>query len=196
MKRAWLAVIAVWLSVAVPAHAQVIDRMMAVVNNHIVTLSDVSRERLVRQVLGNNSSSDDKVILHDLIDAQIIEDEITQLANIEVSEADVDREFNRIADRRGLPASILHDAIRRRLRAEQFFAIRFRESTRVSDDETRQYYETVFTPEARKRGLEPIPPLDQVSETIQKNITQEKAAKELESWLEVTRQRSDIEIFP
>src|SRR2546429_4217559 len=71
--------VGVWLiTAALNLNAQVIDRMMAVVNNHIITLSDVTRERLIREVLGNKGMRDDKAILYDLIDAQIIEDEIAQ----------------------------------------------------------------------------------------------------------------------
>src|SRR5262249_20287917 len=154
--------------------AQVIDRMVAVVNKHVITLSDVNRERAIREALGDKSPKDDKAIVNDLIDAQIIQDEIAQLATIEVSEDDVDREINRVSDRHGIPLAALRDAVRRRLSAEQFFDIRFREPIRVTDDEIRQYYENVFVPEAQKAGANPIPPLEQVSDKIQKNIIEEK----------------------
>jgi len=189
-------VVVLLLASAPRTDAQIIDRMKAVVNNHIITLSDVNREKVVREVLGYKGPNDDKSILQDLIDAQIIEDEITQSANVDVTEEAVDREFSKISDYRGLPASVIRDALRRRLRADQFFDIRFRQVVRVTDDEIQQYYQDRFVPEAQKSGMNPIPPLAQVTESVQKNIIEEKTVQEVDKWLATNRQRSDVEIFP
>jgi len=43
------------------------------------------------------------------------------------------------------------------------------------------YYEDVFVPAAKSRGLSPIPPLAEVEEGIRRNIVEEKSAKEIEA---------------
>ena len=67
---------------------------------------------------------------------------------------------------------------------------------RVTDDEVRQYYENTFVPEARRRGMSPIPALDDaVAAQIRTNVTTVKMMHEVDTWLDVTRKRSDIEVF-
>jgi len=179
-----------------PAQGQIIDRIMAVVANHVITLSDVSLERQIRETLGEKGATDDPTILNDLINAQVIDLDIIQSANIQVPEAAVDNVLRNIRDFHGLAESVVRDAVRRRLRVNQFFDIRFRQAIRATDDDVRQYYNNVFVPEERKRGVSTPTPLDQVSDTIQKNIVEEKTMHEVDVWLEAARQRSDIEIFP
>lgn len=182
--------------IAVPSSAQIIDRIMAVVSNHIITLSDVAQERHIREVLADNGPNDDKTILNDLINAHLIETEIGQSAAVDVTEDQIDKELSRITDLHGISPSLLREAIRRRLRASEFFDLRFRQAIRASDDDIKKYYDEVFAPEARKRGVNPVPSLDQVSDLIQKNIVEEKTVHEVDAWLDETRQRSDVEIFP
>ena len=178
------------------APAQIIDRMLAVVGGQILTLSDVAQEKQIREVLAEKGPSDDKSILNDLINSQLIEVEIGQSPGIDVSDDTIDEAMRRIPDLHGLAPKIVREAIRRRLRASQFFDVRFRQAIRASDDEIAQYYKDVFVPEAQNRGVNPVPPLVQVSEMIQRNIIEEKTVKEVDAWLEATRQRSDVEIFP
>lgn len=197
MKRMFIPLILAVLAIGSSnLEAQVIDRMMAVVDNHIITLSDVVRERQIREVLSTQGADDDKTILNDLINAQLIDNEIIQSTNIEVTDADIDSEFARITQLRGLAPSAVRDAIGRRLRTEQFFDVRFRQAVRASDDEIQQYYKNIFVPEAQKRGVTSVPTLDQVSDVVQKNLIEEKTMHEVDVWLAATRQRSDVEIFP
>jgi hypothetical protein len=75
--------------------------------------------------------------------------------------------------------------------------MRFRQLIRPTDEEIRRYYEEVFVPETRKRGLQSIPPLtesDLVS-AIRENVIQENLDHEVEVWLEAIRRRSNVEIF-
>jgi hypothetical protein len=178
------------------SYAQIIDRMMAVIGNHIITLSDVEQERRIREVLGEKGSNNDKSILNDLINSFLVQAEIGQSAAIDVSDADIDSAMRQISDLHGIAPGVIRDAIRRRVRASQFFDARFRQAIRPTNDEIQQYYQAVFVPAAQKQGTNPIPALEQVSQMIAQNIVEEKMVREVDSWLEETRQRSDVEIFP
>lgn len=184
------------ITVVVTAPAQIIDRIMAVVANHIITLSDVVQERRIRDVLAEKGPSDDKSILNDLINAQLIDSEIGQSAGVDVTEEEIDNALHQIPDLHGIEPELVRDAIRRRLQTSQFFDLRFRQAIRAGNDEIQQYYNNVFVPEAQRRGVSPVPTLDKVSEMIQKNIIEEKTVHEVDAWLDATRQRSDVEIFP
>jgi hypothetical protein len=190
----WLLLVSFLLCTNV-MHSEIIDHIMAVVNNRIITLSDVRQEREIRMVLGEQRSNDDKAILKDLIDGALIEEQIAQFPGIKISEEEVERELSNIRVPDSVPESGMREAIGRRLLRLEYFQLRFRQFIRPTDEEIRQYYESVFLPEARNRGLNPIPPLDEVSDLVRKNVVEEKLMHEIEDWLEANRRRSQIEIF-
>jgi len=193
MKR--LILILLLIAAASSTRAEIIDRIKAVVGNRIITLSDLNREKRIREVLGAHPAKNDDELLHEMIDSVIVETEAIQFPGIEVSEADVDRQVKPALQPSGIPEAVLREAILKRLRAEQFFALRFRQFVTVTDDELRKYYEQVFVPEARRRGLAEIPNLDRVKDMIRNNVIDEKTMHEIETWLEATRRRSAIEIL-
>src|SRR5262245_42529988 len=177
----------------VRARAEIIDRIVAVANNRVVTLSDVRRAAVVRTILGH-PTIDQKQLVRELVDSVLIEEQIAQFFGVEVTEPQVDEVMKSVADLRGLPADVVREAVRRRLRADQFFELRFRQFLRATDAEVADYYSKVFLPAAEKKGG-PVPTLEQVADMIRESVIQEKAAHEVDSWLEAIRRRSDIEIF-
>jgi hypothetical protein len=178
---------------AVVAGAEIIDRIVAVVNNHVITLSDVRRAQRVRVVLGYPSIND-KQLVRELVDAELIEEQIAQFFGVDVTEAEVDEVMKDVSDLRGVPVDVVRGAVRGRLRADEFFELRFRQFLRATDAEVGDYYTKIFVPAAQQKGG-PVPTLEQVTDMIRNSVIQEKAAREVESWLEAIRRRSDIEIF-
>ena len=178
---------------AIQARAEIIDRIVAVVNRHVLLMSDLRRERELRQLLNENTPADDKTLVQELVDRQVIDDQIALFPGIEITDQDVQEEFRR----RNLSGSVsdtVRDAIRLRLRTADFFNQRFRQFIQATDDEIRQYYENRFIPEARRRG-QAIPPLTEVTELIRNNVVEEKLMHDVDNWLEASRRRSEIEIF-
>jgi hypothetical protein len=181
------------LLVTIPVRAEIIDRIVASANSRIVTLSDVRRAAAVRTVLGY-PTIEQKQLVRELVDSVLIEEQIAQFFGIEVTESQIDEVMKAVTDLHGLPVDVVREAVRRRLRADQFFEVRFRQFLRATDAEIADYYNKVFLPAAQKKGG-PVPTLEQVSEMIRESVISEKAAHEVDSWLESIRRRSDIEIF-
>ena len=175
--------------------SEVIDRTLAIVNNHLVTLSDVRREREIRAVMGMQESKDDSTILKELVDDQIVQEQIAQFPGVEVTDAQIDMALRGYTDLRGVPLVVMREAIARRLRTAEFIELRFQPFIQATDDEIRAYYENIFVPEAEKRGLSPVPTLEQTKEALRENVVQEKVKHEVDNWMEANRRRSDIEIF-
>ena len=177
--------------------AEVIDRIVAVVEGRIITLSDLRGEREIRAILGEKATTDDATLRKLLVDSYLIEREIADYPNTEVTDAEVDEYVARVVQRPGPASNALRDAVRRRIRIQKFFDIRFRQSIRPTDDEIRRYYEDVFVPEARNRGLQSIPLLTDpaVANAIRENVIQENLDENVEVWLEAVRRRSNVEIF-
>jgi hypothetical protein len=190
------AIILLGIFIAASSQAQIIDRILAVVDNYIITSSDLRREHEVRAVLGEDPARDERALLKALIDAHIIEDQASEyFGDIDATETDVDEVMKGITELRGLHPSVVRSSIQKRLRNREFVELRFRQFIRATDAEIKEYYETVFVPAAKSKGANPIPPLDQITDLIRHNVVEEKVARDLETWIDAIRRRSDIEIF-
>lgn len=176
-------------------HAEVIDKIVATVDDQIITLSDLQQERELRAVLGDSPMDDDGALLQQVIEQRLIEQQIGDYPGTQVTEAEIDADLDKISDPDSVPQSVLRKAIARRIRIGKYFQLRFRQFIRPSDDDVRKYYDDIFVPEAKARGLNPIPPLEQVVDAVRRNVVEEQLNHDVSAWLEAVRQRSDIEIL-
>jgi hypothetical protein len=177
--------------------AEVVDRILAVVDGHVITLSDVRQERQVRAVLGEKPVSDDLAVAQELADEYLIEQQIKDYPNLNVDDAEVDEEVVKFLDKEREASPALRQAVRRRIRAQKFFDLKFGEIIRPTDEQIRHYYSEVFVPEARNRGLDPVPPLNdsEMTKAIRENVIRENLDHEVDVWLQAIRRRSTIELF-
>ena len=177
------------------ARAEVIDKILAVVDGHIITASDLRQERDILMRLNEKPVDDDKVLIQQLIDNYLIETQIVDFPGIDVTDADVDQELQKSLESNGAPPPALREAVRLRLRMHKYFELRFGQFIHASDVDVSNYYKAVFVPEANQRGLNPVPPLEQVSDLVRNNVVQESLNHEITIWLEAIRRRSNIEVF-
>jgi hypothetical protein len=181
--------------VCFPAHAEILDKIVAVVDTHIITLSDLRQERGIRTILGEKPIDDDPALIRQLVEDYLIESQIADFPGVEPSDEEIDAELMKFQVRDGLPPKVLREAVRKRTRMANYFEVRFRQFIRPSDDDVRKYYETIFVPEGRSRNLNPIPAFEQMAEAIRKNVIEEQLSHDVDNWLEAIRRRSDIEIL-
>jgi hypothetical protein len=183
------------LLVRIPvSSAEIIDRVIGVVDGRIITLSDLRQERAIRAALGGTTPEGDRALLDDLIERSLMVGQLEEFPGVQVAEEEIVARLGKVANRQGLTEAVLREAIRLRLLIAGYLDLRFRQFIRISDEEVRKYYDEVFAPEVRARGASP-PPFEQVAEGIRKNVTEEKLNRELDNWLEAVRRRSDVEIL-
>jgi hypothetical protein len=184
-------------AIAPSASAEVIDRVVAIVEGHVITLSDVRQERVLRSQLGDRAVDDDRILAGQLVDNYLVERQIADYPNIDVSDEEVADEIQQLKGVATPVPNAIREAVRRRIRIQKFFDVKFRELIRPTADEISKYYEEVFVPEARKRGLQSVPPLTdpEMSSAIRENVIQESMDHEISVWLEAIRRRSNVEIF-
>lgn len=183
---------ALLLLLAQPLFGEVLDRIVAIIDNKfIITLSDIRKERAIQTALSTDAGTDD-AIAEALIERHLVEDQIAQFLEIEVPEDLVTERLRSIGNAPGVSTQDLRQALVGELRRRQFMIERFQQFIRVSDEEIQQYYNDVYAPEARRRG-EPVLPLEQVAEQIRQNKIAEKTNEEVGSWLMELRRRSRIE---
>ena len=176
------------------SRADLIDRMLAIVDGRVITLGDIRRHGEVARLFGDPVGDDESDLLQEVIEDLLIRDQIDQFPGLQVEEERVDETIAQLPDTDALTPEATRDAVRDRLERISYFDLRFRRFTEATDEEIVIYYETVFLPEALARGLEPLPALDEVSDLIGENVITEKADREISVWTESLIARSDIEV--
>jgi hypothetical protein len=197
-RRHWIAAAAL---IAVAVHsgaAEIIDRIVAVVDHkHIVTASDIRQERAIRNALGE-AAPEEREILRQLIDRTLVEEQMTQIPGLEVTDRELETELSGLRNplAAGLPE--VRAYVRARMKRARYEDRRFRQFIRVSAEEKEAYYRDVFLPEAFQAGLSPVPEMDdpEIDALIERNIVEEKVEREVSSAMEALYARSDVETFP
>ena len=176
------------------SHAETLDKIVAVVDGRLITLSDVRQETVIRNLLGETAINDDAVV-QQLIEGYLIESQLAGYPGINVTDDEIAEALSKIQKKDGVSPSALHDGVLRRMRTARYFDVRFRQFLTPTDQDVRKYYDEIFVPEARARGVNPIPPLEQVKDAIRMNVLNEQLDHEVSIWLEAVRRRSNIEIL-
>ena len=210
--RPWLQLVLALLALST-ASAQVIDRMAAVVNRHVVMESEVDQEARVEYLMAGKpleklTQPDTAAALDRLIDRSLLEQQVGKDVDVEPAPAEVAAElrqvrqqFPRAATLEGWNALLasygvterdIQDHLAAQLRVLRFIDLRFRGLVRVDRNAIETYYQQKFLPELRKRGA-PEPPVTEVSSKIEKILTEQGIDEMLNHWLETLRSQARIE---
>ena len=182
---------------------EVIDRMVARVENDIILLSDI-RFLSHYQMLVDGKSESDAQILDRLIDQWIVRNEASVARTPKPSETEIDRGVQRLQQsfaskddyeaRRKLAG--LSEADVRRLTADQLYLnnyldSRFRASVQVNDQAIEAFYQNALLPRAKARGQSP-PTLDAAHDYIQEALVQQGINEQADRWLNESRARIHV----
>lgn len=195
----WLCVLA-----SMSANAQqVVDRIVARVEDEIVLQSDV--EQLARyQLLVDGKAESNDQILDRLIDQWIVKKEAEASRFPAASDADVDRGIQRLkrsfakeedfeAQRKkvGLSDEDIRQIVTAQTYLSNYLDSRFRPSVQVDDKAIQDFYDTAVIPRAKARGQEP-PTFDAARDVIQEVLTQQGINAQADKWLKESRTRLSI----
>ncbi|HUJ29731.1 MAG TPA: hypothetical protein VLY23_00510 [Candidatus Acidoferrum sp.] len=184
-----------------------IDGIAARIEDDIITSSEV-RELAAFQELVDGRAKSRGEIIRELTDQWIVRQEATATNYRQPADEEVNRAYDALAKQFGSPAAFqeraatlnLSDAVIRRLLREQlylarFLDYRFRPAAQVDRQQIEDYYEKEFAPQLKARG-EPVPPVDDVEDTIREVLIQRAINDRATKWLEDTRERLKVEIVP
>ncbi len=193
---------AVW---AVPASGrEILDRVLAIVGGHIVTLSD-ARAAVALGLAGPSRSADpiaDAVAV--LIDRRLILTEVDRYQVPDPDAAAVERRLAELAAR--LPADVPLDLVlsalaldreglrrlaRDDLRMAAYLAQRFG-LIRPSDEEVAAYYRERAA-DLAQRGV--VPPLAEVAEALRESLAASRRDQLVAQWVADLRRRTDIVVL-
>ena len=195
------------------ARGAVLDRIAAVVGDEIILESDVGKLVAVRYLAskpGENEGAYRDRILDVLITDALRERELRKAGGLEPEPAEVEARLkaleNRVEAERGRTFDeVLREAgvtrgeaaayVRRGLMLQTFVRERLTPAIRVTDAEIKAYYDGPFRDEARRKGLEKLPPMSEVTDEIRDLLRERKLNEAIKRWTEDLRQSTRILIY-
>jgi peptidyl-prolyl cis-trans isomerase SurA len=188
-----------WIVLAIGvARAEVIDRIVAVVDGALITQSDVTAAIRLGFVYPPAA------VVDRLIERLLMLKEVDRYAPPDPAEAVVDRAVAGIRDRAGSPAQfdaillqtgIGFDQIRRNarddLRIESYLQQRFG-AIQPTDDEMREYYREHAAEFSQGAVLRPF---EEAREVVKAALVAERRAATIRDWLTELRRRANVNIL-
>lgn len=201
--------VALALVLAVPPAAgeELVERIVAVVDDDPIFLSDV--ERVIALGLIEAAEDEDpralrRRVLDALIDQRLRLHEVERFEGTRVSVEEVDRQLARIRERHGGGAGLaaalerlgldeegLRLLLTRQLRVLAYIEERLGPRVFVDLDDIRAYYEGELVAEMARQGESP-PPLADVREAIRRLLRERRLNEEIERWTEELRLAADV----
>jgi len=199
-------VVAAMIVVAAPCFGrqELIDRIVARIENDIILLSDVRELSRYQQFVDGKAESDQD-ILNRLIDQWIVRNEAKAALFPQPSEEDVDRSLRRLKrsfstseafEERRKQSGLTDEEILRMLKSQLYLSnyldTRFRPSIQIDEQAIEDYYKTRVVPRAESRGQTP-PTIEAAHDFIQEALVQRAINVQADKWLKESRTRVRID---
>jgi hypothetical protein len=185
------------------AHAEIIDRILAVVNGALIMQSDVMMAVRLELVPGSSAPDSMAAPLDALIERRLVLEEVDRYAPPDPGEADVDRRLNEVRARAGIAfeavlreSGISVDQLRRQmrddLRIDAYLLQRFG-AMQPSEEEIQQYYRD-HQSTLMRNGV--IRPLDEMRDQVRSELMANQRAVMIKDWIAGLRRRATINVLP
>ena len=188
------------------AGQEVVDRIVARVENDIILLSDVKELREYQELVDGKSESQ-SAILDRLIDQWIVRSEAELAQFPKPDDLEIDRGVSRVVKsftspeeyearkkQSGLSDGEVRKIVAAQLYLSNYLDSRFRPSAQIDEKAIEDFYQNKVVPRAKARGQEP-PSLDAARDIIQEALVQSDINEQADRWLKESRARLHIEKF-
>lgn len=190
-----------------PLHAQeVIDRIVARIENDVILLSDIRALGRYQQLVEGKTESDAQ-LLDRLIDQWIVRNEadtaqFPRPTDAEIA-AGVDRvqksftsvtEYETRKQQIGLSDADVKSMVTSQLYLGDYLDSRFRPSAKVEPKDVDDFYQKAVVPKAQARG-QAAPTLDDARDYIHEALIQRSINEQADRWLSESRGRTRVEKF-
>jgi len=191
-----------------PSAAPVLkDRIVAVVDEDPILLSDIEREAglgLVAKNPGEDETAYRRRVLALLIDQRLRFHEIDRFGFVQVPVEQVEKNLAEIRSRfpdpaayqrrlkeLGLSENGLKQLVTRQLMVLAYVEERLGPRVFVSLDDIKAYYRDVMVPELTRQH-QTVPPFDEVREPVRQVLREQRLNQEIERWTEELRNKADV----
>jgi peptidyl-prolyl cis-trans isomerase SurA len=189
MRSSWAPVLVLVLVPAAaaaqaPARTEVVERIVAVVDERPLLLSDLRALMAVRGLAEGEA-------LEAAIDERLMHLEAARLPQADVSPEEEERALALLLETRpplrlGVPEPDLRRLLRRQIAILKYVEFRFRPQVRVSDDEVRKAWEE------EQAGNPAGPALEDAQEEIRSRLERRALDERIEAWVRELRARADV----
>ena len=202
--------VALLLSANRQALSATIDRVAALIDRQVLTVSEVSQmaeTRFFSRAAGQSDDDYRRFILDSLIAQALRLRDVERFGAADVSKDAIEARLLQIQQRLGSPtefnaavarAELTPDEIRalvkRQLQVEAYIQERFAPMIFVSTEEIENYYRGPWTQQRRQRGL-PIPQLSEVQDEIRTLLKASRLQEEVDKWTTQLRSRANVDIY-
>jgi hypothetical protein len=183
---------------------EVLDRIVARVENDVILLSDIGQLAEYQIFMDGKAESDDQILEH-LIDQWIVRTEASAARFPQPSDQDVQRSLARLQrsfsspeafEERKKQSGLTDDEILRQLKSQLYLSnyldSRFRASIQIDDNAIAEFYKNRVVPRAESRGQTP-PTLEAAHDFIQEALVQGAINEQANKWLTESRSRVRVE---
>jgi peptidyl-prolyl cis-trans isomerase SurA len=206
--------LSVFLLAPAGAAAEVIDRIVATVNGHVILQSDWDEALCYEALLTNRTlaqftDDDRRAVLDRLIDQELLRGQMNSADFPHATDAEVD---TRVADaRKQYPQATSPEAwqallaqyhlaekdvfahVRQQIDVMRLVDARLRPGVEIDSKSIEAYYREKFVPKLKQSGASDVP-LAEVSAKIREVLTEEKVSELLVSWLQTLRSEGQVHI--
>jgi len=202
--RALLAILVAMAAGGFLGAQEILDRIVARVENEIILLSDVQALDRYQQLVDGKPETQGQ-ILDRLIDQWIVRTEADVAHFPHPSDADMERGVSRLREsfasaeefearkkQSGLDDSEIRRIVGSQLYLSNYLDSRFRPSVQIDAKAIEDFYQKAVLPVARTRGQEP-PTLEAARDSIQEALVQQGINEQADRWLKESRLRLHIE---
>lgn len=188
------------------AAQEVVDRIVARVENDIILMSEV-KELQQYQELVQGKAEEDGVVLDRLIDQWVVHSEAQLSRFPEPNDEEINRGVARVASsfatpdeyqRRRKESGVSEAEVRKMVAGQLYLSnyldSRFRPSAQVAPSAVVDFYEKSVVPRARAHGQEP-PTLEASQDVIQEALIQKDIGEQADRWLKESRARLHVQKY-
>lgn len=198
-----------------PAHAgDVIDRIVATVNGHIILQSDWDEALCYEALLSGRALSffteeDRRAVLDRLIDQELLDEQMKSASFQHASETEAAAEIGEARKqypdaatdegwiarltRYGLTEKALTTHVEQQIDLMRLVDAHLRPAVQIDSKSIEAYYRDKFVPQLKQSGVADVPLAD-VSAKIRELLTQERVSELMVSWLQSLRSESKVSI--
>ena len=193
---------------------EVLDRLIAIVNNAPILQSDWEMALRCEAMMAGRkpeslSAGEQRDVFNRLVDQELIREQMRGYSVTPVTDGDInarivqvrdefkvnsDADWKRLLETSGVSDADVRAKVKSELEVLRFLDARMRPMVRVEFRSIRDYYRDHYVPELQKQGVQPAPLAD-VSDKIREIITQQRMDEQVTAWLQTLRDGADIR-FP
>lgn len=190
--------------------ASTIDRIGALVDRQVLTVSEITQMEQVRFFSRAAGQSDDdyrRAILDNLIAQALRYRDVERFGAADVSKDAIEARLVQIRNRFAAPTDLdaalqkaeltldeMRALIKRELQVENYIQERFAPMIVVTSDELEAYYKGPWSQQRRQRGLT-VPPLATVQEDLRTTLKASRLQQEVDKWTAELRSRANVDIY-